>query len=201
MIIQLHEGHSGKIRPGDVVFHWSVDDHFPLHVGIYVGLAEIEVTALSEILVRGLPGTRGTSALGDSLWGSTRGYNISVIGQRGDDIDSAALKQVVLISQQRLIEQSQVFGSANACCVWSLDIKFLSIRGQRTFLEGTCAHFVEWLYEQAGLDIVDQIDTHDPYDPSCIYPSLQIRAFSKDSYPLREPVWSPRFTSYPDCLR
>lgn len=199
-ILQLHAGRSGKIRQGDLVFHWDPKkEQFPLHVGIYVD-PDRDIEPSSRIRVRGLPGAPGSSFLGDSEWGAEANYHPSIVGSYRADVDPSLLKRAVFLSQQHLAESSQLPGGS--CCEWSqsMCVERGASGGSPRFLSGNCAHFVGWLYAEVGLQLVDQIDTHDPERPPHLSPATQTRAFWKEQYPLAEGVWRDRFARYPDCL-
>jgi hypothetical protein len=199
-IIQIHDGKCGRIRQGDLVFHWNPNgQRFPLHVGIYIE-PDKEITPSTQIRVRSLPGAPGSNLLGDAYWGADEHYHVSIIGSYRADVDPTQLKRAVFVSQQHLAESSQL--PSDRCCEWSLSLHIsrTALGASPRFISGTCSQFVEWLYKEVGLQLVDQLDTFDPECPPRLSPATQIRAFWKEQYPLAEGVWRPRFAQYPECL-
>lgn len=199
MITRVSAGESGRVGQGDAVFHWDKTQRYSVHVGICLE-AERPIDSSTDVTlrVRGLPDFSGNT-LGDDLWAPAVRYHVDVIGHM--DVDRVLLKDVVLLSEAMLTEHSQ-FGTQ---CKWN---KKMVIDPSRTvrdgipvFVQGTCAHYVEYLYERVGLDIVAQADFHPPERQSGrIYPATQIHAFWRDRYPIRYEKWDARFEKYPDCL-
>lgn len=195
----LLDGEPGTIWPGDAVFNYnsSVSD-YPLHVGIYIGTEQDVSTTSERLLVRGLPGEKRGNFLGESTWGDLGHYEAHVIGRRRD-VGRANIGQIVLLSSAVAPEHSR-WGSK---CEWGKRLEVHPTRKTRDgiplFLQGTCAQFVEYLYEQAGLDLVKQQETFDPSNPDRIYPATQIHVFWKGVYPLRTP-WDPKYASFRECL-
>jgi hypothetical protein len=195
----LLDRESGSIWPGDAVFNYEpADPVYPLHVGIYIGMDRVVSSTSDRLAVRGLPGERGGKFLGESLWGDPGHYEAHVIGRRRD-VGRANVGQVVLVSSAVALEHSR-WGSK---CEWKRRPVVHTTRKTRDgiplFMQGTCAHFVEYLYEQAGLDLVKQDEMYDPSNPHRLYPATQIHAFRRGVYPLRAP-WDPKYASFPECL-
>jgi hypothetical protein len=198
------------IRPGDVVFQYKEGSPFPLHAGVYIGVEQIVRGPLQHFRVRGLPGHEKSRYLGDSTWGEAGAYQVHIIGQRRD-VDPIHVKQVVHLANVQLYERPQI----GRPCEW-VDCKRVKVDFTRTigdgipvFVKGTCAQFVEFLYEIAELELIGTERaragswpakfTCDPSDPRRIYPATQIHVFWTGSYGLRS-SWDSRYTAYPDCL-
>ena len=206
---------SGEIRPGDVVFsHNPQCETYPLHVGIYIGSALQRVRNDSpeiSIDVCSLPGKFQGRALGIRSWPEADNismteryrYVITMVGQRLD-VEVEIVEQVALLAKQSEFEhshQGNVHGwgwtlqrSATADPLWQTP------GGRPVFTHGTCAQFVEFLYEQVGLDLVDQRTTCRPAPEPDIHPATQMHAFWRGVYPLSEP-WQDYMGKYPECLQ
>ena len=199
------------IQPGDVVFHNDpAEERFPLHVGVYIGTEHRISTPMTPLAVRGLPGTRGHGDhLGDSKWGEQGAYQVHSIGQR-KDVEAIQIKEVVAISAAQMFEQSQIAQP----CRWKkpskvyVDYDRPFADGLPRFVRGTCAQFVEFLYEMAGIELLasgpetgswPRKVTFDPEHPKRIYPATQMHIFYAGQYGLRT-AWDPRYAKYPDCL-
>lgn len=200
------------IRPGDVVFHYDERDEFPLHVGLYIGAEQVVASPLPRLSVRGLPGERRPHAryLGDSNWGEDKSYQVHSFGQRLD-AGNIQLKEAVHISSIQMSEQSQLGQS----CRWAaasrvhVDEERPFADGIPRFIRGTCAQFVEFLYEVVGLELLaskrersgpwPRKITIDPKNPRRIYPATQLHIFWTGSYGLRS-VWDERYAAFPECL-
>lgn len=195
----LLDGEPCTIWPGDAVFDYNpAATDYPLHVGVYIGNERKVSSTAEQLAVRGLPGEKRGKFMGDSLWGDSGQYEPHVIGRRRD-VGRANVGQVVLVSSAVALEHSR-FGSK---CEWKRKPVVHPTRKTRDgiplFMQGTCAHFVEYLYEQAGLDLVKQDETYDPLNPHRIYPATQIHAFWRGVYPVRTP-WNPNYASFRECL-
>ncbi|EYF08437.1 Hypothetical protein CAP_3966 [Chondromyces apiculatus DSM 436] len=83
---------------------------------------------------------------------------------------------------------------------WRSKRQMDDLHGEQVLMAGTCSQFVEYIYEKADLDLVDQDRTFNPQDSERIYPSTQLRAFHLDSYPLVEKPWREALSRYPACL-
>jgi hypothetical protein len=198
------------IRPGDVIFHHGDNPKFPLHVGIYIGTEQSIGRNPPVLRVRGLPGHKDGDYLGDSEWGITGEYQIDLIGQR-KDVDPVLIKQVVQLSRVQLFERPQIVPR----CEWvkpelvQIDRGRLVGDGFPVFLRGTCAQFVEFIYEIAELELLasrqessgpwPQKVTFDPDNPLRIYATTHAHIFWTGSYGLRSP-WDHRFGLYPACI-
>lgn len=202
-----------EIRPGDVVFHHEEPARFPLHVGIYVGARQILSGPMQPLKVRGLPAhPTESNFLGDSDWGIPGSYTVEAIGRRRDNkTDPVLLSEVVHISRRQLFERPQIV----ARCEWDradhVDVDYVHTIGDGipVFVRGTCAQFVEFLYEQAGLELIGSIaestevwprkETYAPGKRRRINPATQAHVFWSGKYGLRGP-WDDRYGAYPDCL-
>ncbi len=195
---------SCSIRPGDVIVHWHDPDpvnprQFPLHVSIYVGAGEVTAGESPRLRIRGLPESRrNQDFLGDAFTGDKGAWFANMAGQRLD-VDDVQLQEVVINSEAAQLELSQL----DVPCEWNENMMLDPVRtirgGIPLFLKGTCAHYVEWLYESVGLDLVNQQRVRDPDDPGRLYPAIQLHAFWCGKYPLNVP-WDQRLRKYPDCL-
>lgn len=205
---------TGVIRPGDVVFDYDPSKKdFPLHVGIYVGQEQSVPSAHNPILVRGLPGSKhGPAAnwLGDAVWNIPDNYALDLVGQRLD-VTPANLNEVVLISQRQLYERSEF----SVGCQWQkpdlveVDARFPLADGTPRFVAGTCAQFVEFVYELASLELIASENTRLDAWPSkvtChyankkrIYPATLVHVFWSGIYSLRG-KWDARYETYPACI-
>jgi len=190
---------SGAVRPGEAVYHWSRKASFPLHAGIYAGESSTVSGPSPTLDVLSLPGTKRAGMLGTSTWGEPGNWHADILGLR-PTVDETKLKEVLLIAQANATELS---GLGQDCC-WS---KRLDIDPRRTtrdgiplFLAGSCSQYVEFLYEQAGLDLVDQAYTYSIDHPNRLFPATQIHAFWTGQYPLRVSPWDPRLETYEACL-
>jgi hypothetical protein len=201
------------IRPGDVVFQYEAQEvRYPLHTGIYVGAEQAIDSPNPRLRVCGLPGHRDYSDrfLDESVWGDAGEFKADLIGQR-KDVDPVIVKEVVHISRLQLAERPQIFSR----CEWK-NPKQVRVDLTRSvgdvlgvFIQGSCAQFVEFVYEQAYLPLLatnpqaagpwPQKFTFDPENPRRIYPATQIHVFYAGEYGLREP-WDARYADYPACI-
>jgi hypothetical protein len=208
--VDLQADVQSAIRPGDVVFHYDEGDDFPLHVGLYIGAEQVVRSPLSPLSVRGLPGERNAKYLGDSNWGEVGTYQVHSFGQRLD-VDNIQVKETVQISSVQMFEQSQLGQPCRwkEACKVQVDYDRPLADGIPRFVRGTCAQFVEFLYELAGLELLASKRetsgpwpwkvTFDPKDPKRIYPATQIHVFWSGNYGLRTP-WDERYADFPACL-
>ena len=206
-LVYFAEGVSCLVRPGDVVIHYHNPDNrrrFPFHVCIHIGTpsgSTQEATGPSPRLkIRGLPESRvEEDLLGDSWTGDKGSWYANMVGMRLD-ADDIELKNVVMLSEATMREQSQL----GRRCEWQekmlLDPSRPILGEHPRFLGGTCAHFVEYLYEEAGLDLVnqDRVRFPEPEDADRLPPGAQVHAFYTGTYPL-DCDWDERFRRYPDC--
>lgn len=200
----LTRGESEEIWPGDAVFSYRPEVHrFPLHVGIYVGRPRRISGKNVQVRIRGLPYERGADLLGDSIWGTAgNSYQAHFVGRRRD-VSRANIGEVVVVSAAVSLEHSRL-GSK---CEWArpealdIDNRYPIRDGIPLFRRGTCAQFVEYLYESSGLDLIIQAITHHPNPKYLkrIYPATQMHVFWRGAYALRS-GWDPRYEKYPDCL-
>ena len=201
-IILVVEGESNTVRPGDVVFHYDSGAEFSLHAGVFVGEKQRYPRRKGRLRYRlrvsGVPGHLGRNRLDLADWGAPREYRADVIGRRLD-VNEANVRQVALLSQAVLTEHTQL----GTRCSWDKNARInatLRIRdGIPLFERGTCSQFVEYLYEQSGLDLIQQDETFNPAEPVRIYPACQIYVFWSGKYHLRSP-WDKRYERFPNCL-
>jgi len=202
----LHQIHRGEncenIRPGDVVFSYKPAVRaWPLHAGIYAGREKPVRPGRGNLEVVGVPDplSERQNFLGCSNWTATTEYVPSIIGRRVEDADPIQVKEVKIVATA-MIRMHRAIGTS---CEWKRTRIVSATRyvldGIGLFEQGTCTHFVEYCYENAGLDLVDQDYTRDPDEPHRIYPATQIHVFLRGSYPLRC-QWDSRLRYYPDCL-
>jgi hypothetical protein len=168
---------------------------------IYIGSPHATTGPLPRLRIRGLPESRTGAErdlLGDSWTGEKGSWFANMVGQRLD-VDEIQLQEVTLISQEATLEHNQLHSK----CEWNEKMEVDPDRLLRgihpLFMRGTCAHYVEWLYECAGIDIVVQEHVRDVKEPDRLHPGAQIHAFWTGSYPLDCP-WDDRLRRYPDCL-
>lgn len=197
-VIVVHIGEKGSARTGDAVYCLTDNPHYPLHAGIYVGLTECNFprddSAEEFPRVVSLPGRSRSQEGANTPWGShSAGWKIDLIAQRIDEAaNSETLKEAAFLAKE-LVSKTPPFFSKENC---ELDRDRL-VRGEfPLMISGSCSQFVEYVYECAGLDIIDQKNTFNPEEPNRVYPALQIRAFWTGNYPLRCP-WDPLFAYYP----
>jgi len=127
---------------------------------------------------------------------------VGIIGKRLD-VSAQTLRQVVLLADHVLFEHSQFaepFGWRwMALMRADLDEGRPTPWGRPLFIRGTCAQFVEYLYESAGLDLVDQVVTCPPDGERDVLPGVQMHAFFRGMHPLSI-GWDERLRGYPECL-
>lgn len=214
-VLCLHEGEQGTIRKGDVVFHWDPSSTLiPLHVGIYIG-DKCAIDQNSIICVSGIPRSRicpvadpddseyaDPKILGAAHWGEMGEYSPRIIGQNLD-IDEVKLKEVVILMYALRTELAALPASQQCACHWSshliIDHDRTFAGGLPTFRQGSCSQFVEYIYELAGIDIVQQASTYEPSQPQRLYPATQIHAFWVGEYPFGCEEWHPDLEKYPNC--
>jgi hypothetical protein len=199
-LIDLLKGDSGTIRPGDAVFQYDPNaEEFQLHVGIYAGREPLFIHKTPPKLeVHGLPAHPNGESLGGSEWCTPGEYQASLVG-RHLNIPKLRIKQIALISSSYMPDRS-VFS-----CVWKSKLRIHPTKKTRegfpAIVSGTCSHYVELMYENAGLDLISQRKTHhpDPNQAKRIFPASQIHIFWRGQYPLRG-AWDRRYQEYDACL-
>lgn len=188
----------GTIRPGDAVFNYRRGARFPLHVGVYVGRKKRVKTSQHGLIVCGLPYCPVSSELGEAAWESRGNYSADIIGQRLD-VDEASVKQIALLSKAFVSRLSQL----GQRCTWGrspiIHETETVLDGISLFVQGTCAQYIEYLYDESGLDLILEKETHNPADEKRIYPACQIYVFWSARYGLNS-SWDRRYESYPSCL-
>jgi hypothetical protein len=201
-VILLHDSEEGTIRQGDVVFCRSNHAEYPLHIGIYVGDSGPVKGKKPQIAVLGLPERHGedSEALGAAVWSSSRdNWRADIVGLMLE-VDAARIKEVVLVAEAH----EKRLSALGEECKWDepdkcyIDMTRKILDGVGLFKRGTCAQYVEYLYEAAGLDILSQELVFDPANPKRIYPMTQLHAFWVGQYPLSKP-WEDNFAKYPQC--
>jgi len=122
-------------------------------------------------------------------------YRADIIGQRLG-VDETAVAGIVLLAQRHQIELPKF----NSKCLWAKDkTEFeprAKLEGAPLLTRSNCAYYVEYLYEIAGLDIVDQVYTSNPVNPGWLDPATQAHAFWRGEYPLRVRPWVPWLGEY-----
>ena len=209
--ISVDEKVGGLLHRGDVVFDWDPEDQeYPLHAGIYVGEEVIEATSASPLEVISLPHLPEDTAarLGVATWNKEKSYRLKIIGHR-EDAEEIELRGLVSLIERLYVDVDHVGSAAQQQepawqmlrpVLWRRSRKMDYVNGEQIFMAGTCSQFVEYIYEQSDLDLVNQAQTFNPLDPARIYPATQIRAFALDRYPLVEQPWREALSRYPDCL-
>jgi hypothetical protein len=200
-ITLLKGGESGRIRPGDAVFYFDpAKEKFQLHVGIYIGEDQAANTPSQSFWVQGIPDQLDGEWLGDSYWGQAKNYQVHFIGQRLD-VDPANVKEVALISSAMRTELNRL----GIVCPWKRKMLLHATKtilgGIPLFLQGTCGQYVEYLYDNAGLDLIDEAVTYspEPRDRGRINPATQLHVFWAGAYGLRT-TWDLRYKRCPDCM-
>ncbi len=194
-LLRLRSGERGTIRPGDAVFDTREHEPgFPVHVGIYVGDTQ-DVDSSTILEVQGVPRAPNANSMKQpASWNTPGNYVPDEVGQRLD-VDPIAVLEVRMLASSQMIEASLLCGGKPIR--WRQHRRIDETRRTRDgiplFLEGTCSHFVEYVYEAAGLDLVDEeITTHPdnqsrPRDTWRLSPMTQVHAFWTGRYPLRVP--------------
>ncbi len=203
-LIRTHSPHNERapIRIGDATYDYRPGRTFELHAGVVVSLSPNGPGSVDEIFVRSLPGRRGRDEelLSAERWGVQGAWRADIIGQRLD-VDPVRVKMAALLSDAVQLQHSQL--SPEDCC-WSEVLRVDKDRpildGIPLFLSGTCAHFVEYLYQHSGLDIVDENVTHSTQQPERLFPATQVHAFWTGKYPLSLTPWNPKLEKYSTCL-
>lgn len=203
MLTRIHTGASGVADDGDAIFSWTPTEDYPLHVGICIE-SDRPIDSDSVLLVRGLPDIKSGRFLGDDEWHRNAIYHPDIVASRGE-VDSIRRKDVSLLSEMVVTEHSQLISpNGPSRCRWKAEMRLHQTKtirdGIRLFLSGTCAQFVEYLYQAAGLDLVSQDVLFSPVNPKRLFPASQIHAFFQETYPLRYATWDVRLESYPACL-
>jgi hypothetical protein len=197
-VILVLQGENGLVRPGDAVFDYEAGRDYELHVGVFIGARQSYPSSGAYLEVSGIPGHSGGSNLDVANWGSPGEYHADIIGQRLD-ADESNIKQVALLSLAVMAEHSQL----GTRCTWkrrAIIDSALRIRdGIPLFKRGTCAQFVEYLYENSGFDLIQQEITFDPMHPHRLYPASQIHVFWSGKYSLQS-AWDKSYERYPECL-
>lgn len=197
-VVVVHIGESGSARTGDAVYCLTDDPQYPLHAGIYVGLTEFNVPrddASGDFpRVVSLPGSTRDQYGANTPWGSrAAGWKIDLVAQRRDEAADDDTRKAAAFLAKELVSKTPPFFSKENCAI----DRGRLVRGEfPLMISGSCSQFVEYVYECAGLDIVDQNVTFNPEEPRRVYPALQIRAFWTGSYPLSCP-WDPLLACYP----
>ncbi len=199
-VIRLQDGESGNVRPGDAVFDYNPKKRkFPIHVGVFSGEKQRAVGPTWRMVrVQGVPGNDGGWILGDSAWGMPGNYEADFVGQRLD-VKPENVKEVALISFCVMTAHNKL----RSKCEWkprlSVDANKPILDGIPLFLAGTCGQYVEYLYECAGLDLIDQNVTYNPRDKKRLNPATQLCVFWEGSYLLRA-RWNRKYKAYPACI-
>lgn len=185
------------MRIGDAVFDYSPRKRkYQLHVGIARDRAEPNPAL--KLRVMGLPDRPKSDLFGEATWGEPKQYKPCLLGQRVAASD-AQLMAVALLAEAVSRGHSQLATR----CRW--DAKLVIQETRRVaglaplFVSGTCSHFVEYLYQHSGLDLVDEARTHKASEPGRLHPATQIHAFWTGQYPLSV-AWDDRLASYDACL-
>ncbi len=195
--IRVDEDETGPVRTGDAVFCCTSGGAYPIHAGIHVGEEIESITyGFKPVSVCEMSGPPNGATEGH--WNDIgSNYFVDVVGVRDEDTEPMDLKMVAVVANTVRNHHSGL------TCGWAKKMALhKSIKvgdGLSLFQYGTCSHFVEYCYEAADLDIVNQAFTFDPNDRDRIYPSLQIYIFSTGRYGEEIP-WCDNFKSYPECV-
>jgi hypothetical protein len=216
MITRLHLGEKCRVRPGDVIF--DITNLFAIPYNItgtdvdhpHAGLVCEEVAECdgsTPLLVVGLPGDQG-KLLGTSKWDRTAAdsWSPDVVGFRVD-VGDEKVAEVLLVWNDIRKEVSRVGGGLQISkqVVWTdpksdeRGYKHIEpcIGSSGNFVSGTCAGFVEFCYERADLDLVDESGLN----LSTLPTTFQMHAFYRDIYPLKPDLNDRRLLSYPQCCQ
>ena len=121
MLILLHRGENGRVRPGDAVFCWDEkSSDFSLHVGIHIGEASETDDCQGLFQVRGVPWHLGpVSNLGVATWGEPDEYRVDIIGAQveAENVDPTQVKEVRFLSEMVELEHS-ILREAGTRCGW-----------------------------------------------------------------------------------
>ena len=201
MLVRIHAGEAGEVRPGDAVFSWTPKAKYPLHVGVHVGERPVPVVRGEPTIVLGLPYMPKATTLGVAWWEQAGQYRVSAVGARTEDADPIAVKRIALLARSYVPDLALHPTSDRVKWDEELEIDETRSSTARTplFVRGYCSDFVEFLYEQAGLDLVRQDLTHPPGMKGRSIPSAQALAFHRGVYPLKR-RWRAEYADYPDCL-
>jgi hypothetical protein len=210
VIFRIDSGQSaGHVRIGDVAY--DVVNKYPLyynitkqkldcpHAGIIFQAAD-DYDGTSRILVVGLPALRENSGkLGNAFWPDC-GWKLGAIGQMKNVSDVRVADVILAWSKYRKDESKlgdKFWFTRNA--TWTEEeylYKRTAATSTASTFAGTCVGFVEFCYEQAGLDIV----ADDDLVLSTLPTTVQMHAFYREEYPLQFDPDDVRLLSYPACV-
>lgn len=220
MIVRPERGErSPSIGRGDVVydttnkwplyFNLTGEDVACPHAGIVLSAVD-HYDGRASLKVLGLPAKpEGGAALGTADWPDC-GWQVDVVAQMLN-VPEEALAQIPLLWSDIKKEVSKLPGEWYSRQVrwdaggppYSFDHgppykRFASGgHGSLSKLSGTCVGFVEYCYEQVGLDLV----ADDNLQLTTLPTTIQMHAFYSGVYPLSiaEPV-DDNLLSYPECI-
>lgn len=215
MIVDLLKGErSPAVRVGDVVY--DVTHTWPLfcnileekvccaHAGIVLS-ATPHYDGTTSLRVLGLPWAPEHGTLGEADW-PTCGWSVDLIAQRMDVLEEA-LAAISLLWNDIVKDVPKL--AAKARVKWIDDSEERPPYdpglgppykrrgfGGRYFTSGTCVGFVEYCYEQVGLDLV----ADDDLELSTLPTALQIHAFYSGIFPLPIRLDERELFRYPNCV-
>lgn len=198
-LVRLSDGETGTARRGDAVFDTRArEPRFPVHVGIHVGLSDQAVGPGAELDVLGIPAGPSEPDNGRSgvrVWGSPGAYVADILGQRTEDeVDPYQLGEAANIAMR--LHQDVAGGIPWVSAKKRIIGRDIGAAGFQPFLQGTCSQFVNYVYECAGLALVDEAHT---CGERPLRPMLLLRSFHLGSHPLAA-TWDPRMDEWPGCL-
>jgi hypothetical protein len=209
VIFRIDIGQTAEhVRVGDVAY--DVVNKYPLyynitkqkidcpHAGIIFQTAD-DWDGTSRILVVGLPADPNSSKIGDGFWPDC-GWKLGAIGQM-KNVSDVRVADVVLSWSKYRKDVSKLgdkfwFARDASWTEENYQYKTTAATSTGSTFAGTCVGFVEFCYEQAGLDIV----ADDALDLSTLPTTVQMHAFYREEYPLQFDPNDARLLSYPACV-
>ena len=141
---------------------------------------------------------------GEADW-PTCGWSVDLIAQRMDVLEEALaaisllwndiVKDVPKLAAKARVNGSTIVKNDRRTSRVSISIQEKRVRW-RYFTSGTCVGFVEYCYEQVGLDLV----ADDDLELSTLPTALQIHAFYSGIFPLPIRLDERELFRYPNCV-
>ena len=160
---------------------------------------DVKCDEKSRIMVLGLADRTAGSSLGTAFWPDC-GWTAGLIGQRRD-VSPEVLADVALQWSDTEKDVSRLGGDLRyaGSIKWSDEVPYKNVlirSGRRTFISGTCVGYVEFCYEEAGLDLV----ADDALNLKTLPTTFQMSAFDRELYPFSPDLSDESLLSYPSCL-
>lgn len=212
MIVRLKDGERRDLRAGDALY--DVTTCYPLFYSVkqqtypqpHVGISLVEADdydGARPVTVLSLPGLsdRG-NFLGSARWPGLSGWRPDVMGKRLG-VSDEEIAEVVLVWNDVSKETSKLGQDVHftRSIEWKEQQLYKKvdhtrpILGHPLFVSGTCVGFVEYCYECAGLDLVDD----SVLSRATLLTTFQMNAFYTGIYPLRPDLDNDRLLTYPEC--